>query len=119
MLYDEGWERELAGEVVGVIGAGAFVAFGADADLRDAVYEGLLPVRALHTPDGERDWWELNEQSTILRGERSGTTLRLGDAVTVRVARVEVPRGRVDLLPVPVEQPPGGKRASHARGTRR
>ncbi len=118
-LYEDGWERELAGEVVGVIGAGAFVAFSTDADLKDAVYEGLLPVRELHTPSGERDWWELNEQGTILRGERSGTTLRLGDAVTVRVARVDTPRGRVDLLPVPAEQPPGGRRAPHPRPTRR
>ncbi|HTB70347.1 MAG TPA: RNB domain-containing ribonuclease, partial [Solirubrobacteraceae bacterium] len=108
-LYENGWERELAGEVVGVIGAGAFVAFTTDDDLRDAVYEGLLPVRELHTPSGEREWWELNEEGTILRGERSGTTLRLGDAVTVRVARVDVPRGRVDLLPALAEQPVGAK----------
>ncbi|HEV2974236.1 MAG TPA: RNB domain-containing ribonuclease [Solirubrobacteraceae bacterium] len=108
-LYEDGWERELAGEVVGVIGAGAFVAFTRSDDLREAVYEGLLPVRELHTPSGERDWWELNEHGTILRGERSGTTLRLGDAVTVRVARVDVPRGRVDLLPALAEQPVGAK----------
>ena len=46
---------------------------------------------------GDRDWWELNEQGTILHGERSGATLRLGDPVEVRVARVDAPRGRVDL----------------------
>ncbi|HTA05065.1 MAG TPA: hypothetical protein VK774_01765, partial [Solirubrobacteraceae bacterium] len=53
----------------------------------------------LHTPAGERDWWEINEEGTILHGERTGTTLRLGDSVTVRVARVDTPRGRVDLVP--------------------
>ncbi|MEA2208841.1 MAG: ribonuclease, partial [Solirubrobacteraceae bacterium] len=58
VLFQEGWERELPGEVVGLIGAGAFVSFAAAGDLEDAVYEGLLPVRALHTPTGERDWWE-------------------------------------------------------------
>ena len=47
-----------------------------------------------------RDWWELNEQGTILRGERSGATLRLGDPIEVRVARVDTVRGRVDLVPV-------------------
>jgi len=83
------WVRRVYdGEVVSVIGAGAFVAFGEDA------YEGLLPVRRLRG-----DWWELNEEGTILHGERSGATIRLGDPVRVRVDRVDTPRGRVDLLP--------------------
>jgi ribonuclease R len=49
--------------------------------------------------DGGREWWELNEQGTILRGERTGATLRLGDPVEVRVGRVDSIRGRVDLTP--------------------
>ncbi len=119
-LYEEGWEREFSGEVVGLISAGAFVAFAAAPDLREAVYEGLLPVRELYAPNGERDWWELNEQGTVLHGERTGTTLRLGDPVTVRVARVDTPRGRVDLQPAPVEPPPGGgQRAPRAAQPRR
>jgi ribonuclease R len=97
-LYEDGWERIFAGEVVGLISAGAFVAFAA-AEASESVYEGLLPVRELHTPTGERDWWEINEQGTILQGERTGTTLRLGDAVRVGVARVDTLRGRVDLVP--------------------
>jgi ribonuclease R len=44
-----------------------------------------------------REWWELNQEGTILFGERSGATLRLGDPLEVRVARVERMRGRVDL----------------------
>ncbi|HEY2571032.1 MAG TPA: RNB domain-containing ribonuclease [Solirubrobacteraceae bacterium] len=113
-LYEEGWEQEFAGEVVGLIAAGAFVAFGRpQAPAGDSigagepVYEGMLAVRNMHVPSGERDWWEINEQGTILRGERTGTTLRLGDPLAVRVARVDTPRGRVDLLPV-VEDAQGG-----------
>jgi ribonuclease R len=87
-LFRDGWERDWEGEVVGLIGAGAFVAFGAG-------HEGLLPARRL---PGE--WWELNEEGTILRGTRTGKALRLGDPVRVRVERVDAPRGRVDLLPV-------------------
>ena len=49
--------------------------------------------------DGGREWWELNEQGTILRGERTGATLRLGDPIEVRVERVDAIRGRVDLVP--------------------
>ena len=47
----------------------------------------------------ERDWWELNEEATILRAERSGATVRLGDPVRVRVGRIDAIRGRVDLEP--------------------
>jgi ribonuclease R len=71
---------------------------GADA-LPGPLYEGMLPVRRMRTGEEGRDWWELNEQETILRGERSGATLRLGDPIEVRVARVDTVRGRVDLVP--------------------
>ncbi len=80
--------REFAGEVTGVIGAGAFVAFGDG-------YEGMLPVRKLR---GE--WWEVNEEGTILLGTRSETAIRVGDELRVTVERIDAPRGRVDLLPV-------------------
>ena len=82
-------DRLLAGEVVGLIGAGAFVAFG-----ERGQYEGMLPVRRLRG-----DWWELNEHATMLVGTRNGGMLRLGDPVQVRVGRIDAPRGRVDLLP--------------------
>jgi exoribonuclease R len=42
----------------------------------------------------------LNEQETMLRGSRTGKTIRLGDAVEVEVGTVDAPRGRVDLHPV-------------------
>ena len=77
------------GEVVGLAGAGAFVAFGPAGE-----FEGMLPVRRLRG-----DWWELNEQGTVLVGTRSGGAIRLGDALSVRVGAIDAPRGRVDLLP--------------------
>jgi ribonuclease R len=45
----------------------------------------------------EREWWELNEEGTILTGERTGAAIRLGDSVRVNVGRVDSIRGRVDL----------------------
>ncbi len=81
-------EAVFEGEIVGVIGAGAFVAFG-----EELAYEGLLPVRLMRD-----DWWELNEQRTALVGVRGGGALRLGDPITVRVGGIDPPRGRVDLL---------------------
>jgi ribonuclease R len=127
-LYDGGWEQTFLGEVAGLISAGAFVAFGgrgADGDVSPGgrsssgerpaadheeppgpLYEGMLPVRHMRLESARdrqsvRDWWELNELGTILHGERTGATLRLGDPIAVRVARVDAARGRVDLIPAP------------------
>jgi ribonuclease R len=87
-LFEAGWETEFRGEVAGLIGAGAFVAFGDR-------FEGLLPVGRLRS-----DWWELNELETMLIGADSGRAIRLGDPATVQVRRIDAPRGRVDLSPV-------------------
>jgi ribonuclease R len=91
-LYDGGWETVYDGEVTGLIGAGAFVTFGDG-------YQGLLPVRRLRG-----DWWELNEQGTVLVGMRTGGAIRLGDPVTVAVRSIDAPRGRVDLDLVGIPQ---------------
>jgi ribonuclease R len=88
-LFQSGWDTEFEGEVTGVIGAGAFIAFGG--------YEGLLPVRRLRG-----DWWELNEFETALVATESGRVLRIGDPVTVQVDKVDAPRGRTDLVPVEI-----------------
>ena len=77
------------GEVVGVIGKGAFVRFG------DEGFEGFLPARRI----GGSEWWSLDEAETGLLGEDTGRALRIGDPVTVEVERVDAPRGRVDLAP--------------------
>jgi ribonuclease R len=87
-LFENGFDQQFDGEVTGLIGAGAFVRFAGG-------HEGLLPARRLRG-----DWWELNEEGTILTGERTGQTIRLGDHVRVKVERVETARGRVDLTPV-------------------
>jgi ribonuclease R len=86
-LFKSGWDTVFEGEVAGVISAGAFVAFGDG-------HEGMLPVRRLRG-----DWWELDELETMLVGTGTGERLRLGDPVSVRVERVDAPRGRVDLAP--------------------
>ena len=99
-LFERGWHEEFAGEVTGVIGAGAFVAFGGQ-------FEGLLPVRRMRG-----DWWELNELETMLVGAQSGSALRLGDPVTVQVERIDAPRGRVDLSPVEVRLSSGAPHAA-------
>jgi ribonuclease R len=84
-MFEHGWDTVRDGEIIGLIGAGAFVTFGDG-------FEGMLPVRRM-----PGDWWELNEEGTILHGTRTGGAIRLGDPVTVAVRSVDAPRGRVDL----------------------
>ena len=83
------------------------------------VYEGMIAVRRLRAAHAESDprpraqagaggrraadWWELDELGTMLRAQGSGAALRLGDRITVRVLRVDAPRGRVDLEPAEPE----------------
>jgi ribonuclease R len=183
-LLDGDWQRPFAGEIVGLIGAGAFVAFGPpEGDPGGGYrYEGMLPVRRLAAAmaqrggergrdsgngppaqgggaglgsargggrgaqphvagrgdgggrpgagrggaarggSGAREWWELGEEGTILRGERSGTTLRLGDPIAVRVGRVDPRRGRVDLDLAEAEgdgaAPGSGDGGAHGRGAK-
>ncbi len=88
-LAASGWETEFEGEVVGLIRSGAFVAFGSE-----LTFEGMLPVRRMRG-----DWWELNEEGTMLLGAHTGKAVRLGDPVRLRVGGIDAPRGRVDLLP--------------------
>jgi ribonuclease R len=91
-LAQRGLDAEFEGEVSGVVGAGAFVGFGGE--LGD-VYEGFVPAR---TMGAER--YGLNQTETALVGRESGSALRLGDPISVRVTGVAAARGRVDLLPV-------------------
>lgn len=90
-LFESGWRQTFEGEVSGVIGAGAFVHFGGE---KGDAYEGLVPVRLMRD-----DHFDLNETETALVGKRSGRAIRMGDPISVRVDRVEAPRGRVDLVP--------------------
>jgi ribonuclease R len=87
-LFEErAFHQAFAGEVTGVISAGAFIAFDG--------FEGLLAVRTLRG-----DYWNLNEVETMLIAASSGKRLRLGDPVSVQVEKVDAVRGRAELLPV-------------------
>jgi ribonuclease R len=85
LLFEGEIQREHDGEVVGLVGAGAFMAFGDG-------FEGFLPARKL-----QGDWWELNEVGTILTGEETGRAIRIGDEIRVMIRRIETARGRVEL----------------------
>jgi len=75
------------GVITGVTTFGLFV------QLTRYLVDGL--VRFEDLPD---DWWELDTRAGCVVGQRSGRRIGLGDGVCVRVARVEVPARRLDLV---------------------
>jgi ribonuclease R len=106
-LEAEGWEQTFTGEIVGLVGGGLFVRFG-------EVFEGFLSSRRL---GGER--MEVSEHETALVGEATGVRHRLGDAVDVKVERVDRLTGKVDLAPAhpPGDRPVTGANRRPARRT--
>lgn len=111
-LFERGRETTFAGEVSGVISAGAFVTFAGE---RSDLYEGFFPARRMR---GDR--YEINDVESALIGVRSGRRLGYGDPVEVRVDSVDAQRGRVDLVGVEPERPrPSGASAGRRRGARR
>jgi ribonuclease R len=45
----------------------------------------------------EDDFYHFDEESITLRGERTGRVFRIGDAVRVRVSKVNVPERQIDF----------------------
>jgi ribonuclease R len=92
-LFDQGWESVFDGEVVGLIGGGLFIRFG-------AVFEGLLSSRSLG-----REWFETDELEVGLIGTTTGRRYQLGDRMRVRVRSIDRPRGRVLLDRTGADEP--------------
>jgi ribonuclease R len=111
-LFERGSGTVFAGEVSGVIGAGAFILFrGEHAD----VYEGFFPARRM---PGER--FEINDVESALIGMRTGRRIGIGDSIEVKVESVEAARGRVDLVAADdgEERRRGGGRRGSGRSRR-
>ncbi|HEY6760861.1 MAG TPA: RNB domain-containing ribonuclease [Baekduia sp.] len=86
LLFEAEIDREQDAEVIGLVGAGAFMSFG-------TAFDGFLPARRL----AREDWWELNEVGTILTAAESGRAIRIGDPLRVVIRRIDPPRGRIEL----------------------
>ncbi|HTT07921.1 MAG TPA: ribonuclease R [Gammaproteobacteria bacterium] len=74
------------GIISGVTGFGLFVT------LRDIYVEGLVHITAL-----PNDYYHCDTLHHRLRGERTGRQYRLGDALTVRVVRVDMDDRKIDF----------------------
>jgi ribonuclease R len=99
-----------AGVVTGVARFGVFV------QLDGGIAEGLIRIERLG-----HEWFDFDPVRHELRGSASGRVVRLGDALKVRVERVDAVLRRVDLAPI-VEREPARERAARSgrrKGTRR
>ena len=80
--------EEFEGVVSGVAPFGLFVR------LEAPFVEGMV-----HVSDLGEDWFEHDERRVALVGQSNGRAFRLGDALSVRIAEVDVPRRRIGLVP--------------------
>ncbi|MFZ4077602.1 MAG: ribonuclease R, partial [Legionellaceae bacterium] len=78
-----------SGRIAAVTGFGLFV------ELDDIYVEGLVHVTSLKS-----DYYTFDAAKHRLVGERSGQTYRLGDNMTVLVARVDLDERKIDFEPV-------------------
>ncbi len=79
--------EEFEGIISGVIQYGIFV------ELNNMLVEGMLNVRDL-----DDDYYVFDEKQYALIGERSGNRFRLGDTITVKVAKVTPERRQIDFV---------------------
>jgi len=79
---------ELDCVITGLTGFGAFV------QCRKYGIEGLV-----RTADLGADQWKFNEKTQCIEGERSGATVRLGQALRVRIVSVNVPARQLNVAP--------------------
>jgi len=98
----------LPGTVTGVTHFGIFVT------LDDLYVDGLVHVTALGN-----DYFHLTDGGLRLTGERTGEGFGLGDAVQVRVARVDTEEAKVDLVLAEEFETPPPRKARRGSGRRR
>lgn len=80
---------EFDGVITGVTNFGLFV------QITSLLTDGLVHVTSL-----SNDYYHYDPGTQSLVGERSGRTFRLGDAMRVRVSRVDMETRRIDFKPV-------------------
>lgn len=81
--------QNFSGKISAVTGFGLFV------ELDEIYVEGLVHITSL-----VNDYYAFDAVKHRLRGERTGKTYRLGDPITILVARVDLDERKIDFEPV-------------------
>jgi ribonuclease R len=77
---------EFIGVVTGITNFGIFV------QLNDWLIDGVIRYEDLLD-----DWWDVDERAGIVRGQRTGQKIGIGDVARVLIVKVDVPRRELDL----------------------
>jgi ribonuclease R len=88
-----------AGHVSGVTEWGLYV------ELDETHCEGLVGIRGL-----DDDFYEFDEKNYCIRGRRRGKIYRLGDPITIQVARADLIKKQLDFVLVDDENPANSHR---------
>jgi len=91
-LKSEYMQDKLGEEFMGHISS--VTSFGLFVSLDDIYVEGLVHVTSLKS-----DYYKFDAVHHRLIGERSGKNYQLGDAIKVRVARVDLDEKKIDFMP--------------------
>jgi len=78
--------EDFAGVITGMTNFGIFV------QLTTWLVDGLIRYEDLLD-----DWWDVDERGGVIRGQRTGRRLRIGDTTTVRIVRVDPARRELIL----------------------
>jgi ribonuclease R len=104
--------EEFAGVVTGITNFGVFI------QVQPFLIDGLIRYENLMD-----DWWDVEEKSGHIRGQRTGQIIRIGDPVKVIIVRVDMARRELDLSITQVtarsSKPviaPKQKKPSHKKG---
>jgi ribonuclease R len=79
--------EDFPGVITGITNFGIFV------QLTDWLIDGLIRYEDLMD-----DWWDVDERAGVIRGQRTGQRIGIGDTATVRVVRVDPARRELGLF---------------------
>ena len=77
---------EFTGVVTGITNFGIFI------QLKDWLIDGLIRYEDLMD-----DWWDVDERSGVVRGQRTGKKIGIGDVARVIIVKVDIARRELDL----------------------
>jgi ribonuclease R len=95
------------GVVTGITNFGIFV------QLSDWLIDGLIRYEDLMD-----DWWDVDERAGVVRGQRSGKKIGIGDVMKVQIVKVSVPRRELELA-MAEHTSRGGHQASPSEKTQK
>ncbi|MGA2440344.1 MAG: ribonuclease R [Tepidisphaeraceae bacterium] len=105
--------QDFPGVITGITNFGIFV------QLTTWLIDGVIRYEDLLD-----DWWDVDERAGVIRGQRTGRRIRIGDTATVRIVRVDPARRELSLAitqlktrtDAPAAPPPQKTKKPHRKG---